>query len=697
LLIGERTCAATPGGKTGDALEWKIEYGDADLISKMIDPAGRATRITYSFDEGESLRRSVLTSVDRSAVIREFDGLGRRSTLTDSAGTVTYGYDDLDRLNLVQRDGFPAITYTDDTLDRIKTLQVGDFYRIQYTYDFLGRLASMATSAGVVRYDYVIGQGKVVRTLPHGLKTIWEYSTGGNLRQMTHGLARNPKSNHYTVPAEYSYRYRPDGLIEAIKERSGAGEFPRRYESDTVGRLVRAEGPSRQQYAYAYDALGSRVKALATHQALQVLPYDWAGRLISVDGSPVTHDAAGNLTAMNVGGKTMRYRYNPHNQLIEVLGGKVSYEYDGDGQLIRRRTGRTETTFIPDPLSDYWQPLVMDDNTSHRTLVVWDGATPLMMIRDGETEFLLHDHLGSVRMVVDLRGRLIRRIDYEPYGSMTNPAMAKEFAPRFAGLFWEPVGNVYLTRARAREPELARFLQMDSMHRTPFGSQEGLSAYAYCGGDPINYQDPNGATPIPAELLHNDHWGPNIGRRTQVRYNQRIKARIFGGVNLSADDKSIHNFFPHSDLSQLPKKERAGVREKIMLADSLEGVVPKKGSCLRAPGSPTIPAPGHRISGRRPARGQNPSAVPRPVHRSRPGGAPCRRRCDPAGPQLQLLLRPPRTLGQGLDPEPAPSGNHPDTGSPGRGHSGIANGIRINHAFEQLLRTVVPNRGHTCP
>lgn len=224
--LGEPLRAAALAGD--DALGWKIEYDDVDLITKIIDPAGRTTRIEYGFDEAERLRRQVLTAADGSAVIREFDERGRLSTMTDGAGAVAYGYDDLDRLNHVQRHGAPAVTYTYDTLGRIKTLQVSSFYRIDYAYDFLGRLASMDTPAGVVRYDYLTGQGKVVRTLPNGLMTIWEYAAGGDLRQITHGLALKPDDNRYRVLTEYTYQYRPDRLIEAIREHSSAGAFLRR-------------------------------------------------------------------------------------------------------------------------------------------------------------------------------------------------------------------------------------------------------------------------------------------------------------------------------------------------------------------------------------------------------------------------------------------------------------------------------------
>lgn len=47
------------------------------------------------------------------------------------------------------------------------------------------------------------------------------------------------------------------------------------------------------------------------------------------------------------------------------------------------------------------------------------------------------------------------------------------------------LGNGY----RAYNPVLMRFNQPDSL--SPFG-QDGLNAYAYCQGDPVNRQDPSG-------------------------------------------------------------------------------------------------------------------------------------------------------------------------------------------------------------
>ena len=497
VLVSTTACIARTIKEDSNAkFGWKFEYDDKHRIIKSIDPAGKSIKIGYSFDHNEHLRKLVLTNKNGIEVIHEFDNQGKRMRMTDNAGSVSYAHDELDRLTRVRRRDLPAIIYTYDTLDRIKVLQLGDFYRIEYTYDFLGRLASMNTPAGTVSYNYLTGQGKLIRTLPNGVKTISEYEPNGELRKITHGLASSPGENHYRILAEYNYEYRPDGLIDAIQENSATGKFVRSYKYDTVGRLVRATDARGRQHSFEYDLVGNRKKSLSSARSPQVLTYDWAGRVTSLNEAPIKHDAAGNLTTLSIGGTTWEYNYNQDNQLADARNGKVTYRYDGEGQLIARKIHHSETNFIPDPLSDYWRPLAMEDKAGHRTLVIWDGPTPLMMIRNGTPEYLLHDHLGSVRLVMDGQGKITQHLDYDPFGTMLEDTTAAEdFAPRFAGLFWDPDAGVYLTRARAYSPSLGRFLQVDPKLRVPFGSQKDMSVYVYCGSDPVNFVDRDGVAP----------------------------------------------------------------------------------------------------------------------------------------------------------------------------------------------------------
>lgn len=482
--VGAMPSAVSSGG----TLDWQYEYDEQDRLTATIDPAGRKTRLLYTVDKENRLRRFERTTEDGVRVIREFDEAGRLSKMIDGAGTVSYGYDSESRLNLVGRKGSPAITYTYDSLDRLTRLQVGDFYRIDYRYDYLGRLQSMNTPAGDIRYEYLTGQGQILRRLPNGVNTIWQFAVTGQLEKITHVDAKN------VVLAQYTYHYRADGLIEAIDELSPNGLALKAYKYDLAGRLVEAVGPGGRRYAYEYDQVGNMLKSTVTGKPDQTYSYNWAGQVTALDGKPSEHDAAGNLTSVPGSGLPFRYRYNHDGQLAEVLNSKTLYRYDGEGNLVGRTNGGIETTFVPNPLASVWQPLVATGKKG-RMFVVWEGNQPLMLIAEGKPEYLLHDHLGSTRLTADKNGRINHRYDYEPFGALISDDGTSEFTPRFSGLFWDAEANAYVTLARGYSPLIGRWLQPDPVQLTPDGDQQDRSVYAYCFANPVNWVDRDGAEP----------------------------------------------------------------------------------------------------------------------------------------------------------------------------------------------------------
>lgn len=480
----------TAAADTGDQLTWRHGFDDHGRLAKLIDPAGLETRFDYASTQDNSLRVTK-TPPEGARVVWDYNKRGRLANMTDSAGAVSYGYDDFGRINLIKRSKGVVIAYGHDTQDRITSLKIGDFYELNYTYDFLGRIDSINTPAGTITYEYLTEQGVLVRTLPNSVQTRWESDVNGQLRKIIHAIPVD--KNNARILVEYKYEYRSDGLISTIGERSAKGEFVTGYKYDKIGRLVDTTESTGQQYSYKYDQAGNRLGASMPDGSPLVCTYDWAGRLTSVNNNECTHDASGNLTSITVSDTAMKYRYNSDGQLQDV-NGKVSYRYDGDGKLIRRIYGKTETTYIPNPLSEYWQPLVIDNSSSGRTLVVWDGNAPLIMIQDGgKPEYMLHDHLGSVRLIVDDKGEVTQRIDYDPFGVMKDPASAVDFAPRYAGLFWDAQAQAYLTPTRAYEPTTGCFMGPDPQLRIPSDSKHNHSLYAYCGGDPVNFVDRNGA------------------------------------------------------------------------------------------------------------------------------------------------------------------------------------------------------------
>jgi len=475
-------------------LSWRIEYDDQDRVAARIDPAGRVTHYAYTPPTNGPLQSVTQTPPEGAPVTWRFDAAGQLAAMTDGAGEVAYRYDKNGRLEAVTRRDAPEIHYTYDTAGRLAGMKVGDFYRVGWTYDFLGRIEKMDTPAGPISYEYLTGQNTVVRALPNGVKTLWTRQADGQLKEIIHGLFKKPDDEKYSELAQYTYTYGTDGKITDVRESSGQTNVELRYTYDTMGRLVRAAGAGGREYGYTYDLVGNRVKATASGCPDQICAYDWAGRLASVDGKPCVYDECGNLTDVAVNGVARQYRYQSDGRLAEARTGSetVQYRYDGFGRLVARKTPGGETRFLPDPLAQFWRPLVIDEPDGKRALVVWDGDTPLAIVRAGQAEWLLPDHLGSVRLVVDGKGAVERQCQYDPFGVPDDDSKSDTLLAGLTGLFWDGRAGGYVTLARTLAPALGSFLQPDPVKRIPSEVAQDYSIYAYCGSDPVNLKDLDG-------------------------------------------------------------------------------------------------------------------------------------------------------------------------------------------------------------
>lgn len=273
-----------------NGLKWHFNYDEAGRLTKLVDPAGKETKIHYKLDEHGRIQRLTKELSDTSQVTLEFDRFGRRVSMTDAAGTVRYDYDGFGHLTAVRRDGAPSLSYTYDTMDRLMSVDVGGGLTTKYSYDFLGRLAKIDTPAGSIIYEYQTGQGKTVRTLPKGIRTIWEYQPDNSPQSISHAAA----DDH--ILAQFTYSYRPDGLISSVKEWSPQGEKLLSYAYDTSQRLTTVTDSEKGTVTYRYDQVGNRTETTTSGEQGISATYDWAGRMLRYNGQDTVYDAAGNLT-----------------------------------------------------------------------------------------------------------------------------------------------------------------------------------------------------------------------------------------------------------------------------------------------------------------------------------------------------------------------------------------------------------------
>src|SRR5690606_37699190 len=103
---------------------------------------------------------------------------------------------------------------------------------------------------------------------------------------------------------------------------------------------------------------------------------------------------------------------------------------------------------------------------------------------------VIHDHLGSVRLILAEDGDIEERIDYDSYGNVIEGSVASTpFG--FAGGLHDPDTGLVRFGARDYDPETGRWLTKD-----PSGLAGGLNLYQYANSDPVNYIDVNGENPI---------------------------------------------------------------------------------------------------------------------------------------------------------------------------------------------------------
>ena len=199
------------------------------------------------------------------------------------------------------------------------------------------------------------------------------------------------------------------------------------------------------------------------------------------------YDALGNLRAATLpDGREVEYLVDARNRRVGVVVDGVSERaWVYSGQL--------------NPVLE-----LRPDGGRSRFVYGTRSHVPEYMERDGERYRLVTDHLGSVRLVVNVTtGLVAQRVEYGPWGEVeadTNPG----FQPfGYAGGLYDRHTGLVRFGARDYDPSTGRWTRKD-----PAGFEGGISLYLYAFADPINLIDPEGRLP--------EHYWP--ARRAMRRF-----------------------------------------------------------------------------------------------------------------------------------------------------------------------------------
>ena len=392
-----------------DARQKRVSYAyDSDnrLLTKMTDSNNHSTQYHYE------------ASTDRLT--------GVSATASGQTRDVSYTYDEGDRIKSIKHggttyafeyDGFGNQTMVkagDKTLESyryapnngpLKTVTYGNGDTQEILYDKEARIKSRrwnGQSTDAVRYEYdAYGSLEKETDLVNGRIDKDQYDMTGRLVQSTTlekntGASGEPTvANTHTVQSleigydSYNRVNRLVQRLEGSKTKTGLvyGDASK-TQRPGLAYGITVDGTQRQ--SLSYDAMGRCTKEEVTLPGGQKREnrfiYGTIDHLTDTDGLlssmsngadswEYTYDAAGNITKIVCGEKSITYQYDELNQMIRenngVLGTTVLYTYDAGGNMTSRKTyAYTEGT----P-----QTLQKNETLSYRTdgwkdqLVSWNG------------------------------------------------------------------------------------------------------------------------------------------------------------------------------------------------------------------------------------------------------------------------------------------------------------------------------------
>ncbi|MBI9086620.1 MAG: hypothetical protein JEZ11_23685 [Desulfobacterales bacterium] len=153
-----------------------------------------------------------------------------------------------------------------------------------------------------------------------------------------------------------------------------------------------------------------------------------------------------------------------------------------------------------------------------------DGRMPFAMVKAGIRYYLTFDQVGSLRIVADTTGNVVKRIDYDAFGNIlsdTNPAFEVSFG--FAGGHHDRDTGLVRFGYRDYDPDTGRWTAKDPI----FFDGGDADLYGYVLNDPINFIDPEGKW---ANIVIGAISGA-IGGAASGLMNGNVVSAVIGGVS----------------------------------------------------------------------------------------------------------------------------------------------------------------------
>ena len=505
----------TPAGQVsrtidgnGNAVQYR--YNSLGKISERIDQLGFTE--TFRYDEegnlslhidrdGRQLQRAC-NVFGQPVYEKASDAEGKHTNIStwhyDSLGRVTravcdgksyeYIYDAYGNLKEKRSNGKRLVSYTRDRAGQITEIMDPAGVSTRYEYDILGRRSRIYNNDGLeVRYGYdALNRIRHIR-YGNGVETAYTYDGDGNIRTLETKAGEN-------VLLSFAYQYDGNGNRTAKTGMqaalggitAGNNALDISYNYDVRGQLLeeRRNGAS---VCYAYDKAGNRIRKTDVQGEIRYL-YNAKNQLIAeespADRKQFSYDRQGGIIEEKNAAGIRLFSYNSRHQQTRVeteTGSVQENRYDAEGLRFELLENGRRTSFVY-----HDGELLQEEGREEQKTSYHLGAGMEAFRRGQELSYYHRDEQLSTVFVTDGHRNVQNSYQYDAFGMSLGTTEKLNNRIRYTGQQYDELTEQYYLRARYYNPVAGRFMQEDVYQG------DGLNLYAYCGNNPVVYDDPSG-------------------------------------------------------------------------------------------------------------------------------------------------------------------------------------------------------------
>ena len=505
----------TPAGQVsrtidgnGNAVQYR--YNSLGKISERIDQLGFTE--TFRYDEegnlslhidrdGRQLQRAC-NVFGQPVYEKASDAEGKHTNIStwhyDSLGRVTravcdgksyeYIYDAHGNLKEKRSNGKRLVSYAHDRAGQITEIRDPAGVCTRYEYDILGRRSRVYNNDGLeVRYGYdALNRIRHIR-YGNGVETAYTYDGDGNIRTLETKAGEN-------VLLSFAYQYDGNGNRTAKTGTqatlggitTGNNALDLSYAYDVRGQLLeeRRNGAS---VCYAYDKAGNRIRKTDAQGETRYL-YNEKNQLIAeespADRKQFSYDRQGGIIEEKNAAGIRLFSYNSRHQQTRVeteTGSVQENRYDAEGLRFELLENGRRTSFVY-----HNGELLQEEGREEQGTSYHLGAGMEAFRRGQELSYYHRDEQLSTALVTDGHRNVQNSYQYDAFGMSLGTTEKLNNRIRYTSQQYDDVTGQYYLRARYYNPVAGRFMQEDVYQG------DGLNLYAYCGNNPVVYDDPSG-------------------------------------------------------------------------------------------------------------------------------------------------------------------------------------------------------------